>query len=250
MVVERKVLPFEPMTEEGKGEFEGYANCANNLDGVGDIVGVGAFQKSLPEFLASRFIGGINHNHDNPIGRPLEAREDAKGLWIRAMLSDTVAGRDCRTLMQDGVIKFLSIGFIDVKARLLRDQAEVYAYWQSVRYTPSADERERAKRGARLIHSAKLIEVSPVTLPANSLAEITGVKSMQREIASERDFERFLREAGGFSRRKATAITLHGFKTALPTEEETPLSEGQALYLQFLLGEARRLGVRVSEEEK
>lgn len=211
-MMERKELPFEFVPTEQEGEFEGYASRFNNLDDVGDIIVPGAFKHSLPEFVGQGFIAGLNHDWDHPIGRPVEAREDTKGLWIRALLSDTASSRDCRTLMQDGVVSHLSIGFQTLSKRLLGDQGAVRAYWQSVRYTPQPDELERAKQGVRLITSARLIEVSPVTVPANRLAQITGVKSERGEIATEREFERFLREAGGFSRRKATAITLYGFK--------------------------------------
>jgi len=41
----------------------------------------------------------------------------------------------------------------------------------------------------------------------NEAAKVTGVKSL----TTEREFEAFLRDAG-YSRKEATALTLHGFK--------------------------------------
>jgi HK97 family phage prohead protease len=245
-MVERKVLPCELTTTETEGEFEGYASRCHNLDDVGDIVAERAFQDSLAEFVAQGFIGGMNHDWDHPIGRPVAAKEDSKGLWIRAALSDTLAAHECRTLMQDGVVQHLSIGFQTFGKRILGDQEAVRAYWRSVGYSPQPDELDRAKQGARLITRARLIEVSPVTVPANRMTQILGVKSERREIVSERDFERFLREVGGFSRGRATAIALHGFKAAAKEPEVCFASEAQALYLRFLTLEARRLGVRLS----
>jgi hypothetical protein len=55
-------------------------------------------------------------------------------------------------------------------------------------------------------------------------AKVTNVKS----ITTERDFERFLRDAG-YSRKEAVAITLHGFKALLKQRdagEEVAVTEG------------------------
>ncbi len=238
--VERKVLPFEIKADAMESEIQGYASAFNNLDDVGDIVAPGAFTDSLSEFVTSGFIGGLNHDWDNPIGRPLEAREDRKGLWIRGAISDTEAGRDCHILIKDGVITKLSIGFRTLKQVFLDTPNAVRDYWRTVGYAPTSDEWGRAKQGARLITKAQLIEVSPVTVPANRLAEITAVKTNRNGIETERDFERFLREAG-FSRREATAVTLHGFKAAPRdaephTEPNEPLNEeAKQLHLALLL---------------
>jgi len=73
-----------------------------------DILAPGCFAQDLAEFLAEGFVSGINHDWDVPIGKPLEARETAEGLFVRASISDTAAGRDVRTLLRDGVVKRLS----------------------------------------------------------------------------------------------------------------------------------------------
>ena len=46
-----------------------------------------------------------------PIGIPTELREDAKGLFMSAKISDTTLGRDVKTLIHDGVLCELSIGY-------------------------------------------------------------------------------------------------------------------------------------------
>ncbi len=238
--MERKTLPFEMKVNTMESEIQGYASAFNNLDDVGDIVAPGAFADSLGEFIASGFLGGLNHDWDNPIGRPLEAHEDGKGLWIRGAISDTAAGQDCHRLMKDGVITKLSIGFRTLEQKYLDTANAVRDYWRNVGYAPSRDEWARAAQGARLITKAQLIEVSPVTVPANRLAEIIGVKTLRSGIETERDFERFLRDAG-FSRREATAVTLHGFKAAPcdtepQAEPSSPLNEeANQLHLAFLL---------------
>lgn len=185
--VERKVLSFEMKGGAMESEIQGYASAFNNLDDVGDIVAPGAFSESLGAFVSGGFIGGLNHDWDNPIGRPIEAREDAKGLWIRGAISDTEAGRDCHVLMKDGVVTKLSIGFRTLEQVYLDSAAAALDYWRSVGYSPSSDEFRRAAQGARLITKAQLIEVSPVTVPANPLAEITAVKATGEGVETGRD---------------------------------------------------------------
>ncbi len=175
--IERKVLAFDTR-EAARGEFAGYASVFHTIDDSphGDIVAPGAFDADLAEFLASGFIGGLNHNWDQPIGRPVEAREDARGLFVRAALSDTGAAREVRTLLRDGVIGKLSIGFRILGWELLETEAEVFAYWRRWGYAPSAGDRAKATAGARLLTRVRLFEVSPVAVPANRLAAITEVK--------------------------------------------------------------------------
>ncbi len=178
MKLERKILPFERAELGEGGAFAGYANAFHLLDVVGDILVPGAFSEGLVEFLESGFVGGINHNWDHPIGRPTEVFEDRKGLWVQARVSDTEAGREALTLLRDGVLTKLSIGFETMEARRLETAAQVAGYWRLAGYSPTAEEQGRAKRGARLILRARLLEVSPVTVPANALATVESVKSV------------------------------------------------------------------------
>ena len=67
-------------------------------------------------FLASGVILW-QHNPNVPIGKPLEAREDEKGLWFRATIEDTSAGMDARKLMKAGVINHGSISRYSAKLR-------------------------------------------------------------------------------------------------------------------------------------
>lgn len=175
-----------PLTEVKAGaadglaenEFSGYASTFGPpVDSYGDIIEPGAFQDAIPEFLEKGFIG-YQHDWNTPIGKPLEAHEDSRGLYLRARVSDTAAGRDALTLMRDRVITQLSIGYKAASARTL-DEAEVVARWgQTV-----ADEMMRAlplgMQGPRaLIKIYPLFETSPVSVAANQNAVISGVKEL------------------------------------------------------------------------
>lgn len=183
---ERKVLPFEvkAIQTDGSGGFEGYVAVFNNIDEVGDIIQPGAFTADLPDWLATGFVGGINHEWDEPIGHPSEAREDDKGLFIRAVFDASPNAQAVRAAMtphpvtKRATIQRLSIGYT-CQSKFLDGFDEVNAYWRSVGYTPSPTDLERAKKGARLLTRVKLYEGSPVMTPANTAAAITNVKSLE-----------------------------------------------------------------------
>ena len=97
--------------DENTGEFSGYAAVFGNVDSGGDVIEKGAFAKTIVEDFARIKILSQHNSYDLPIGKPLELREDEKGLYIRGKISDTQTGRDIRTLLKDGVLAELSIGY-------------------------------------------------------------------------------------------------------------------------------------------
>lgn len=136
-----------------EGTFEGYASVFGNVDSYRDVIEHGAFTKTLKEF-GHRVKVLWQHDPWTPIGRPVEMQEDDKGLYVKSKISDTNAGRDALTLLRDGVINELSIGYTSIKET-----------WEK-------------ETGLRRIQELKLWEFSPVTWAANDLAVITGVKSL------------------------------------------------------------------------
>jgi HK97 family phage prohead protease len=194
MQIERKILDFSLKASSGDGStFEGYANAFNNIDAVGEIVMPGAFADTLDQFLSVGFIGGLNHNWDCPIGKPLAAEEDVKGLFVKGKISATEHGKDCMILLKDDVIKKMSIGYRVKGAEYLDTAEDVANYWKEQNYAPSPEDIAAAQYGARLLTKLMLYEFSPVTVPANLLADITGVKNLDfSEIKTVRDLENYL----------------------------------------------------------
>jgi HK97 family phage prohead protease len=177
MRLERKSRPFVfEVKATDDGTFSGHGAVFHHIDAHGDIIAPGAFHKHLPFFLKRGFIGGLNHNWDSPIGAPTAAAEDAKGLAVAGKFSDTAHAREVRTLMKDGVIKELSIGYQATGVRWLETADDVAAYWSGAGYTPDDGDHAAAKYGARLLTEIKLVEVSPVAIASNDLATITSVK--------------------------------------------------------------------------
>lgn len=170
-----------------EGVFEGYASVFGLEDDGADIVQHGAFAASLKARTARAIKLLWQHDPAQPIGVIEDIREDERGLYVKGrLLLDIGRAREALALMRSGVLDGLSIGYRVKKARHNR------------------------MRGVRVLDEVDLWEVSLVTFPMQQAARIHAFKGVPR--SSIRDFETFLRDAGGFSRREAKALAVHGFK--------------------------------------
>lgn len=179
------------ISSQDHGGFSGYASTFYTLDSHGDIIDPSAYTHDLPRFLSKGFVGGSNHDHKNPIGRFTDAHQDHAGLWVDVQLSGTRSAQETRQLIQDGVIQSMSVGILPIVTKRMTHN-EILKYWAQAGYTPSELESLWANNGARLIKKARLLEVSPVALPANEHAEIMTVKS-----ACSKAGRRFSRDSVG-----------------------------------------------------
>lgn len=176
MVIQKRIDAI--FQKSAEGDFEGYASSFYTLDRHGDIVLPGAYKDGLAEFLEDNFIGGKNHDHNNPLGKFYFAAEDKVGLYVKAQLSDIESARELRTLIRDGVIKKMSVGMRLQKISHV-SPAKAKELQEKAGYQPDAEELELFDRleAVRLIHKAQLFEVSPVTYPANKQAKIMAYKT-------------------------------------------------------------------------
>ena len=158
---EYKSFKFELESADESGEFSGYAAVFGNKDSGGDIIEKGAFSKTIREDFDRIKILSQHTDCELPIGKPLELREDDKGLFIRGKISDTAKGRDIQTLMKDGVLNELSVGYDAVE----------FDY--------------DSEQGARRLKEIKLWEVSIVTWAMNDQAKIDEVKSLVEGLRTE-----------------------------------------------------------------
>ncbi|MEN3331462.1 MAG: uncharacterized protein V7641_827 [Blastocatellia bacterium] len=180
--LERKAISFSLKADSLKeGEFAGYGAAFSNLDRVGDIIAPGAFKDGLQEFLANGFIAW-QHDWTTPIGKALEAHEDENGLFIKAKISDTAQGKDALTLLRDGVIKKLSIGYRIKDAEFFDSLDELAAYARNNSIPLKLDNLEGVMGGVRLLKQIDLYEISLVTVPANPAASVTAVKELNELI--------------------------------------------------------------------
>lgn len=177
-----KSVPFELKREPDEdGVIEGYASVFDVVDLGLDVVAPGAFRKTLGSGRKVRMLW--QHDMGEPIGVWDEMEEDSRGLRVKGRISKEVQrGKEAMALFKMGAMDSLSIGYRTVAA-----------------------ENEGGGR-VRRIMEAELWEVSVVTNPM-----LPDAQAMVKSIQTEREFERFLRDAG-YSRKESAAIALHGFK--------------------------------------
>jgi HK97 family phage prohead protease len=125
--------------------IEGYANTSTK-DRVGDVVLPAAFEKTLATYMQNPVLLA-NHDWNDPCGKVLEAKITDKGLWIKARISDTRP--DIKTLINEGCLRTFSIGYNEVVA--------------------DYDEATKTK----FVKELELLEISIVTVPANTEAMFT-----------------------------------------------------------------------------
>lgn len=150
---------------DADGSFSGYASVFGITDSQGEEVAPGAFDLSLKAWAMSGKMPKLLWQHDyrQPIGLWREIREDAHGLFVKGQLLLEIAqGREAYSLLKNGVVDGLSIGFLTVRAR-----------------------RAEGRIGAsplRILEEVNLQEVSLVTFAANPKAKVECVKMVDPEL--------------------------------------------------------------------
>lgn len=205
------LLKLKSLEEDGK--FSGYGSIFGNKDVYGDVVEVGAFQKSLALHKSrnSRPKMFWQHDMNQPIGSWTSYEEDERGLLLEGKLNMEVQkGREAYALLKAGDIDGLSIG-----------------------YRVEREERDE-KAGVLRLKELDLIEVSIVSLGANELALVDAVKQIRGDnLPSLTEFEGFLREAG-FSKTEAVAIAGNGLSHLLRSESDSDEQTGEDFLNSFL----------------
>lgn len=152
--VKADIKLLEKKDQKQKGIIEAYVSIFNNIDLVGDIIKQSAFAESIKKKLPK---GVWMHNWDIPIAKTLQAREDTKGLFIKAEFNlETQRGKEAYSDVKFGIIDEFSIGF-----RVLDYE------W---------DENDN-----RIIKKVRLYEWSPVLAGANPDTELVNIKEEKLE---------------------------------------------------------------------
>lgn len=205
--------------DDTDGVINGYGSVFRNIDSYGDIVAPGAFKKTLeasqsgdapwPAMLLQH--GDETAEGRTPIGIWTKMQEDDNGLLLEGKLAlDTRRGAEAYALLKmqpRPALNGLSIGY----------------------RTKDFAMHGKGDKARRTLKAVDLHEVSLVTFPANTRATVTSVKAAH-EIKTIRDFENFLRDAGGFSIAVAKAIASGGFKEASTLRDE---DDGEKLAAQL-----------------
>jgi HK97 family phage prohead protease len=150
-MTELKSFALELKTMDESGTFEGRLAVYNNIDAGGDIIERGAFRKTIAEG-ASQIPLLWQHDSAMPLGT-LQLSDSPSALLARGRLVLSVPkAREARDLLRAGAVRGMSIGYKTLKA-------------------------DYDGKGNRHLKELKLFEGSLVTMPMNSEALVTSVKT-------------------------------------------------------------------------
>lgn len=215
MSVLTKSIELDLKSLKDDGHFSGYGSVFNVVDKGGDIVAPGAFAESLGTWKKNgRSVPVLwQHQTDQPIGVWDDLKEDEHGLLGDASLwlAEAPYARLAHKGMQTKSITGLSIGY-RVKDYSVNQDTGVYT-----------------------LQKLDLVEISVVTNPMNDDARVADVKSLMEagRMPTLKEFEEFLREAGGFSKSQAKAIAGNGL-TKLLARCEAEGDKGEATHAALL----------------
>lgn len=159
-----KRLQFKAENVTDQGIFTGHASVFGVVDLDNDVVEPGAFAESIATGTAAAgvLIFGQHDDRKEPLGRSLELREDAVGLFVKGQISDTAMGRDYRQLIKDGVLDQMSIGYV-------------------------AQEYDVDTNNVRHLRKVDLLEISIVNYPANTEAKIESYKGGHTQMKTAKE---------------------------------------------------------------
>lgn len=153
------VVPVEFKKVGDSNVLEGYAAAFGNIDRVRDRIEPKAFRKTIRERVSKGEVKLLDSHVPsirNVLGTITKAKETDKGLWVQAKIASVSRAQDVKTLISEGHVDSLSIGYIPVKYH----------------FEDAPDGRK-----IRVLSEVKLLEVSVVAFPANPKAVIESVKS-------------------------------------------------------------------------
>jgi len=156
-------LPFRvDDTDLAEGTFQGLATVYGvpiETAPLRTLLQRGAFDESL-RTARHRIRILWQHDRSEPIGLPDSIRATEAGLEVVGRISKTARGMDALTLLRDGVVSELSIGFDALESRTVKREGETF----------------------RLVTKAKLWEVSLVTWGENPRAKVLDVNALDRRL--------------------------------------------------------------------
>ena len=195
-----------------EGRFSGYASVFGNLDSKNDIIMPGAYDEVLKSGDAVPVY--VNHGWlrgELPIGSWSGLKQDSRGLFGDAgLIMQMPSAVNAYWAMKSGLVTGLSVAII-----------------------PDHRTSERKADGTRVIHNIKMMkEISIVNDPANESSRVVSVKFREEmdSVRDIKDFENFLRDAGGFSKGAAQVLTakakeLFGLRDADENDEAKQMAE-------------------------
>jgi HK97 family phage prohead protease len=188
------------------GVFEAYVSVWDNVDSYGDVMRKGAFSKTLEEWKAKGAPIPVlwSHRTDDPdmnIGHVIEAKEDDRGLLVKAQIDlESPNGATVYRLMKGGRVREFSFAYsVTDGSAQTKDGNSFYE-----------------------IRGVNLYEVGPTPVGANPATELLDLKARVDEVAHQTKAGRVLSAANESAIREALdqvegiAATL---KSVLPADD-------------------------------
>lgn len=172
---------FEIKAIDEAGYIAGVAAGYGNVDFGGDVIMPGALTKAIAGRKTVPML--LFHDHKRPVGGWQKFEETSTGLNVEGRIAiKSEAGREAHALAEAGALPGLSVGYKTLKHRF--------------------------EGKTRQLHELALHEVSLVPVGMNDRAIVTQIKSLVESggMPTVREFEEWLRDAGGFSKTLAAAI--------------------------------------------
>lgn len=178
MKIELVDRPFEILSlNREAGSFVGLASVFGSLveAWIPTVFAPGAFAKTIREN-SRRFRILYQHDVNEPLARPGLKRnasdileESERGLVVGAKISETARGRDVITLLKDGVLDEMSVGWDPVKDEKLPISQVIAA---GLLLSPEQYASWRPTELVRVVREARLWEASIVTWGADPMTVI------------------------------------------------------------------------------
>ena len=185
--MKRNIIYKTALTADDEtGKISGYASTYNNPDLSGDVMLPGCYDAVLQKIEKSGVMPVMFFSHDHwsvPCGRWDSIKSDDTGLYVTGRVNtDLESGKEIYSALKFGSMSGLSVGFS---------------------FSPDGAEVNDAG-GFDFKSIDDLFEISICAMPCNQSARIDAVKSLDVEsITDYKTAERYLRDAGSFSREQA-----------------------------------------------
>lgn len=150
---------FEMKADE-TGRIAGYFSTYEQTpDSYGDIIEPGAFTNTIKARKASGHPFPLCWNHDfSAVIGAVEVEEKERGPFCDGGFIDTQQAQDVRKMCQSGAVYQFSFAYDIIKRR-------------------DPDEKEKAAGVTNVLQELEVFEISVVTVPANTNAQITEIKA-------------------------------------------------------------------------
>ena len=178
LVADAKQAPVN----NGNGYLEGYLAVFGNIDHGRDLIKKGAFAKTIKERVAAGKVplmavhAGTGGSTTDVVGIITEAREDDHGLFIHAEFSSTPLAQEVRTLVAEGMVKGLSIGYQVIDYEIV-DPASGGLQDSSMPQPVESGSSYPSQEAYVILKELRLMEGTVTPFPMNEEATITKVKS-------------------------------------------------------------------------